>query len=240
MLSANQYFQRLDWNRSKCTKTQKRNRGKAHFLALKNLAGRAFFWSVCLQMFVNEALNHAVFYYEARSYQDIETNETIDKFFQQYFEYLWVLESSPGNISESAWIIMNLGAGNFRSVQSKERYRGLYTTIHDSINSSDSEKYEKWDEMRLLWQLWFCYGSVMHGITLAAQKCGSSRRNRTRRAHWPRHPGWHPGWTRQVDGWDAWDASLSPPRPKNWENPDSAGDDVDNCRYNQNWWNKLT
>jgi hypothetical protein len=41
-----------------------------------------------LQMFVNEALNHAVFYYEARSYQDIETNETIDKFFQQYFEYL--------------------------------------------------------------------------------------------------------------------------------------------------------
>lgn len=63
------------------------NRGKAHFLALKIWQTRIF-WSVCLQMFVNEALNHAVFYYEARSYQDIETNETIDKFFQQYFEYL--------------------------------------------------------------------------------------------------------------------------------------------------------
>ena len=49
------------------------NRGKAHFLALKIWQTRIF-CSVCLQMFVNEALNHAVFYYEARSYQD-KTNE---------------------------------------------------------------------------------------------------------------------------------------------------------------------
>ena len=101
------------------------NRGKAHFLALKIWQTRIF-CSVCLQMFVNEALNHAVFYYEARSYQD-KTNECkwiqmrqLIKIFNntlRCLEYLWVLESSPGNISESVWIIMNLGAGNFRSVQ---------------------------------------------------------------------------------------------------------------------------
>ena len=85
---------------------------------------RPFLCSVCLQMFVNEALNHAVFYYEAGSYQDIETNMT-NKYKWYQLKCSTILRVSSSDFARKHFgicIILNIGAGHFRLVrQSKER-----------------------------------------------------------------------------------------------------------------------